>query len=361
MIGVRAMSVERKAVPETVEVIKPLEDLRWSRFVDLHPKASIFHSGEWLAALTRTYGYSSFAITSISDNGDIRAAIPVCAVESWLTGKRLISLPFADHCEPLVDSSSEMLNLLDALEVISREGKYNYIELRPLDYSFGANGDPPLLESASYSHHVVDLRPGTQELFGRLHVSCVRRKIRRAEQQRLGYESGRSEDMLQRFYRLMVMTRRRHNLFPQPIAWFQNLAREFGERLTVHLATKADDTIAGIITIQHRDKLVYKYGASDEKWHALGGMPFLFWNAMLRGKSAGATEFDLGRTDDEHRSLSTFKERLGAESRRLKYFCVPPSQRRKSQLRAQSLVRLFTHLPGPVYCAAGKLLYKHAG
>src|SRR5690242_6438169 len=237
------MFVVGKIGMKDIEVISPLDDPRWSGFVDLHPKASIFHTREWMAALTKTYGYSSFAIARISQGREIGAAIPVCAVESWLTGKRLISLPFADHCEPLVGSSSEMLSLISALEVIGREGKYNYVELRPLSDSFGAgNRSLDICESASYSHHVVDLRPNIQELFGHLHRSCVRRKIRRAEQ-RLAYESGRSHDMVQRFYRLMVMTRRRHSLFPQPIVWFQNLVQEFGERLTVHLARKAGDTV----------------------------------------------------------------------------------------------------------------------
>lgn len=346
---------------EDIEVINPVKDPRWSEFVDVHPRASIFHTREWLVSLAKTYGYVAFAIAMISETGEIQAAIPVCAVESWLTGNRLISLPFADHCEPLVSSSSEILNLLEALEVVSREGKYNYTELRPLNPSFGDDLALDVCESASYAHHVVDLRFDTRDLFSRLHPSCVRRKIRRAEQQHLVYESGRSEEMMQRFYRLLVMTRRRHSLFPQPIDWFQNLAREFGEKLTIHLARKTNETIAGIITIQHRDKLVYKYGASDERRHALGGMPFLFWSAMLHGKSSGATEFDLGRTDEQNRSLSTFKERLGAEGGRLKYFCIPPSRRRKSQSRARNLVRLFTYLPSPVCCAAGKLLYKHAG
>ena len=347
---------------EDIEVINPVEDPRWSEFVDVHPQASIFHTREWLVSLAKTYGYVAFAIATISQRGDIEAAIPVCAVESWLTGKRLISIPFADHCEPLVSSSSEMLKLLEALEVVSRKGKYNYTELRPLNPSFA--GDDLALdvcESASYAHHVVDLRLDTRDLLRRLHPSCVRRKIRRAEQQHLAYESGRSEDMMQRFYRLLVMTRRRHSLFPQPIGWFQNLAREFGEKLTIHLARETNDTIAGIITIQHGDKLVYKYGASDDRRHAFGGMPFLFWNAMLHGKSSAAAEFDLGRTDEQNRSLSTFKERLGGEGRQLKYFCISAGGRRKSQFGARSLVRLFTYLPSPVCCAAGKLLYKHAG
>jgi len=35
-----------------IEVITPLDDPRWSGFVDLHPKASIFHTREWMAAPT---------------------------------------------------------------------------------------------------------------------------------------------------------------------------------------------------------------------------------------------------------------------------------------------------------------------
>ena len=31
-----------------------------------------------------------------------------CRIHSWLTGRRLVSLPFSDHCEPLYDSEEEL-------------------------------------------------------------------------------------------------------------------------------------------------------------------------------------------------------------------------------------------------------------
>src|SRR6185437_9694342 len=133
-----SMSFEhnRRFAIEGVELINPLDDARWSNFVDLHPKASIFHSRAWLAALKKTYGYRPFVIAVTSESREIAAAIPVCAVESWLTGRRFVSVPFADHCEPLVTTSADMAALLEKLEVISRASKYKYTELRPLKYSF---------------------------------------------------------------------------------------------------------------------------------------------------------------------------------------------------------------------------------
>ncbi len=357
------MTFERNCVfgVKGVELINPLEDGRWSKFVALHPKATIFHSKEWLAALRKTYGYTPFSVAITSDSGEIAAAIPVCAVESWLTGKRFVSVPFADHCEPLITTSVEMQALIETLKIISRASRYKYFEVRPLSRSFAdAERELRLVESSSFSHHTIDLRPTAEELFARFHASCVRRKIRRADRESLKWQSGRSEDMVRHFYRLMVMTRRRHSLFPQPITWFKNLAYEFGERFTIHLASKNKETLAAIITIQHGDKLVYKYGASDESRHALGGMPFLFWKAMQQGKSTGANVFDLGRTDHDGANLSTFKQRLGAEAIPLKYFRIAADVRQKPQFRPRIFMRLFAKLPSPLCCAAGRLLYRHA-
>ena len=86
--------------------IEPLKDLRWEPFLARHPRASVFHSSAWLAALHRTYGFQPIAYTTSSAGEDLENAMVFCRVESWLTGRRLVSLPFSDHCEPLVDRSN---------------------------------------------------------------------------------------------------------------------------------------------------------------------------------------------------------------------------------------------------------------
>ena len=108
------------------------------------------------------------------------------------------------------------------------------------------------------------------------------------------------------------MTRRRHQLPPQPFNWFRNLAACCRELFNVRVASLRGRPIAAMITLQLRDTVVYKYGASDAAFHALGGMHFLFWKAITDACAEGRTAFDFGRSDPDQTGLLTFKDRWGA-------------------------------------------------
>ena len=90
-----------------MNIIDPLTDTRWNDLVAQHPHASSFHERGWLEALQRTYGYKPFVLTLNSPAESLTNGIVVCRISSWLTGTRLVSLPFADHCEPLVSDPVE--------------------------------------------------------------------------------------------------------------------------------------------------------------------------------------------------------------------------------------------------------------
>ena len=53
-------------------------------------------------------------------------------VQSWLTGRRMVSLPFSDHCDPLVNDEIDLDQLLLALTRKMDGGRWKYFELRPL-------------------------------------------------------------------------------------------------------------------------------------------------------------------------------------------------------------------------------------
>ena len=89
----------------------PIGDPRWSELLDRHPAASIFHSPGWLNALRQTYGYEPFVVTT-STGPTLENGMVVCRVKGW-TSRRLVSLPFSDHCDPLVDDSDDLSEMLD--------------------------------------------------------------------------------------------------------------------------------------------------------------------------------------------------------------------------------------------------------
>jgi len=125
----------------------------------------------------------------------------------------------------LVDDTRELEALIAFLKAEVDRGRYGYLEMRPLrGVNSGILQKMRLEKDEAYCIHQLDLRSSLDELHHKFHESCVRRKIRRAEREGLLYEDGRSEELLSKFYTLLLRTRRRHQLPPQPTAWFRNLA-----------------------------------------------------------------------------------------------------------------------------------------
>ncbi len=292
-----------------------------------------------------------------------------------------MSLPFSDHCEPLVEHPGELESLIHSIELNCITEKWNYFEVRPRT---ALAAPPPGLEPAqAFYLHSVDLTSDIGVLFRRLHKDSTQRKIRRAERERLTYEEGRSEALLDKFYHLLLRTRRRQHLPPQPRVWFRNLVNCLGDKIKLSIASKAGQPIASIVTLSFRDVLVYKYGCSDERFHNLGGMQLLLWTALQEGKKSGAREFDLGRSDCDNTGLITFKDRWGAGRSQLTYWRYPapltpatapgwraiaerisfhiPDSLLIAVWRTKVAKRLSLHIPDRLLIAAAKLLYKHMG
>ena len=119
-------------------------------------------------------------------------AMVFCPVESWLTGRRLVSLPFSDHCEPLVDGEREEDAVCAAFEQkMAREMRGTIgaiskcVRCKRFDMATGL------------APHGRDLRvpstgpeAGSRCIFGGFHKSSTQRKVRRAEREGLTYREG---------------------------------------------------------------------------------------------------------------------------------------------------------------------------
>jgi hypothetical protein len=300
-------------------------------------------------------------LTSTPPGERLSDGIVFCEIKSWITGSRLVSLPFADHAEPLRNEIGDSFDLTVWLQNERSQQNWKYIELRPI--SGEMHSDSPLVASQSYWLHTLDLTPSLEQIFRNFHKNCIQRRIRRAEREHLSYVKGCSEGLVDDFYRLLMITRRRHHLLPQPRAWFRNLVACMGSNVEIRLARKGSIPIAAILTLKHSSTVVYKYGCSDERFHHLAGMPFLFWKLIEESKTAGAVQIDFGRTDLENDGLIRFKDQFGTARRRITYFRYP-QRAREIDVAASYLPgtrALFSVLPDALSSIAGRLLYRHMG
>jgi len=348
-----------------VFTVNPLNDARWNELVCQHRGTSVFHSSGWLSALQRTYGYEPVAFTTSAPNEPLKNGLVFCKVKSWITGRRMVSLPFSDHCDLLANSAVEQEELVvHACESVTHDG-CAHVELRPATAGEPAWSTAMTLQpSERFYLHKLPLDTPLDTLFHNLHKNCIQRKIRRAEREGLVYQSARSELLLQKFYGLLLRTRRRHGLPPQPLRWFRNLAGSMGENLTIRLVCKNDYPVAAMLTLSHKTTVTYKYGCSDERFHSLGGTPFLFWKTIQESKNEGMRELDLGRSELSHAGLVQFKDRLGAVKTMLTYWRHPGMRTAvamRPTWRMQIAKNIFSWIPDPVLVASGRFLYRHIG
>ena len=360
-----------------VHTIDPLRDPRWPSFLERHQGASAFHAIGWLDALRRTYQYEPVAYTTSPPGGEITNAVLFCRVKSWLTGRRLVSLPFSDHCQPLTDTDEELCGILRAVAADADREGCRYVELRPVvapgalapseepgAASGQTNASLGFGPSDRFYLNFLDLRPDPERLYAAFHKSCIQRNIRRAEREQLVFETGSSPEILEKWYGLMTLTRRRHRLPPQPRAWFRNLAQCLGDALRIHVALKDTTPVAAVLSLLHKRSLVYKYGCADERYFNLGGTAAVFWEMIREGKARGAETLDMGRSAVDTPGLYQFKDRWGSVRSELVYYRNPPPRPAADSRKGWTMAlaqRVFGKLPDPVLALVGKMLYRHTG
>jgi hypothetical protein len=347
-----------------VHQIDPTKDMRWERFIKGHANASVFHMVGWLQALQRTYGYQPFVLTTSPPTEELKNGLVFCRVKSWLTGLRLVSLPFSDHCEPLCDSVEELNLLIRDLQTTIEHLHWKYLEVRPISRRFGeANQKSGFSAVARYYLHTLSLLPTFDDLFHSFDKDCVQRRIRRGDRAGLIERCGLSEELLRDFYTLFVATRSRHSLPPMPYAWFQNLSRCLGESAEIRIAYKGEVPISAVLTLRFKDTVLYKYGCSDAQFKRLGATPWLLGKAIAGAKSKGALRFDFGRTEADNKGLLEFKNHWVPEPQELTYWKFPQTGLIDSTKgwKLQVAKRAFSCMPKSLLRLTGGLLYRHVG
>ena len=347
-----------------VHIIDPLVDMRWPGFLERHPEASVFHTPEWLAALRRTYDYEPVVYTTSEPSQELANGIPFCRIKSWLTGKRLVSLPFSDHCQPLVDEPDSYLEVLAELDKERQRDGLRYVELRPSSGALPCGSQDSYRAGARFYSHVIDLSDESDEIHARFHKNAVRIPIRQAEREGLEYSIRNDEAGLRQFHQLMMAMRRKHGIPPQPISWFRNLLVCMRDAVDVRIACKDGVPIASIITILWDRMIYYKYMGYDPRCIRMGGIPGLVWHAIKELKERGAKALDFGRTDYGNDSLVEYKDRWCAQRSEMTYWRAPVCGKTASSDGEGELgvaKKLFAVLPDPLLKMVGSMLYRHIG
>jgi len=197
-----------------LNIINPLEYPNWDELLLTNSDYSFFHSSSWARVLCESYKYKPLYFTSIN-NGELSDLIPVMEVRSFLTGRRGVSLPFTDYCQPIISEKSHFQEIIDNLIVYGKKAGWKYIEWRGGESYF-----QDIISSSFYYGHTLGLTQNEKEL-----LSCFRnstkRNIKKAIKEGVAIDICNSLESVKAFCRLNCITRKHHGLPPQPYYFFK--------------------------------------------------------------------------------------------------------------------------------------------
>jgi hypothetical protein len=351
-----------------VRLIDPVQDRRWDRFVESHPFGWICHLAAWKAVLERSFPQMKAYYLALFDTSgeNIIAGLPIYQVKSWITGNRLVSIPFATICDPLVSTSHQATDLLDAALGLFYGRNNSVMEVRALQATHLIE-DNRVEKVSFYKTHFLNLEQPLDHIRSRIVDRCVRRSISKALKSQLEIRLAETVDDLKVFYNLHKKTRRRLGLPCQPYGFIDNLWRNFHNKEQMHLLIAMDrnNSCAALIVFSFGNRVSAEFLATDDHYLNSGVNHLLYWSAIAMAQEKGATVFDFGRTSPRNPGLMSFKGRWGTDLADLSQFYYPKTRAKRlyeeETLRYKAVRILCRRTPLGMQHLIGGLLYRHLG
>lgn len=336
-------------------------------FVEQQAKdASFYYNQRWLDLITTLYGYHLIPLTVTDADGQVTGFLPLCAISSPLTGRRLVSLPFSDHC-PLLATDAQTANaLIEQAITLAKKQKVRYLELRTGTNEYLAN-HKDLEQADLYVRWLLPLNSNTQTVWSLLRKP-IQHQIKKSRKMGVTVRIAEQRAEVEHYYKLHLQTRsKKHGMPSQPASFFYSLWDHFAADniMKILLAEHEGNVIAGMVILASGTTIRYAYGASDERFLHLSPNNLLMWHAIEWGCQQGYQTLDMGRTAQENEGLMEYKRRWGAQQEALCYYYYPATAGLASTSEHSPKFRLLTNawrrLPISITRPLSSLLYRHLG
>ena len=104
-----------------------LSDSSLNTFLEQRAEASLYYHEAWLALINKLYGYTFMPLTTRDAADQITGFLPLFSMQSPLTWRRLVSLPFSDYCPLLAKDEASANELLDQAIQLAYHQKVLYL------------------------------------------------------------------------------------------------------------------------------------------------------------------------------------------------------------------------------------------
>lgn len=286
------MTLSSATAPVTTGVsVQPWEssfEAAWDAFVWAHPDATPFHLIRWKRVLERAFGYKQQYLACFRE-GRICGVLPLFLVENFITGRTLISTPFAVYGGVLAADEEAWLALNAAAQQLARELKVDFLELRN---RAGAIADGCKVKDL-YVAFEGTLLADAEAMMSALPKN-TRYMVRKALKNDLRVEIDAAR--LPAFYDIYAENVRNLGTPVFSYGYFEAFCEEFADMLEMSYVYHGNTPCGAAATLVFRDEILLYYACSTMASRALAPNNFMYWELMRRWGAQGKKKLDLGRS-----------------------------------------------------------------
>lgn len=351
----------------SISIIDPTIDPRWNAFVDAHPYGALCHKSGWKIVLENSFPQMKGYYIVLEENNYIQAALPLYFVQSFVLGDRYVSIPFATICDPLITQKDQMKNLIDYLFD-------HFDDLKKLNIEYRAYLSSPEIQDVrfhkevNYKIHYLSLDRDPEKVKSKFDRTCVIQKISRGLKNNLILKKENKSGLINEYYRLYTMTRRRLGLPLQPKRFFENLWNVFAStnNLEILFAYNGEIAIGALLLLKHKKVISAEYLGYDHAYLNSNPNHFLLWHAIQDACINGYEMFDFGRTEISNEGLMKFKRHWGTLEKDLPiYYSIEHPKRKtffvNSSVSTKIISPFIRYGPECLVKHISNYIYRHLG
>jgi FemAB-related protein (PEP-CTERM system-associated) len=325
----------------------------WDAFVGAHRLGTPFHLTAWRKTIAEVYGFEPRYLVAETD-GAMAGVLPLFAVKNPLMGRVLLSSPFAVYGGVLASSQEAQRALGDAVAVMGRRERVDYVELRNAWPEQGV-GFEPLSRYVTFTQQIGPDEPAILEAIPRKTRYMVRKALKHAYSSRKTRELGVFWDQYSKSLRRLGTP-----CFPR--RYFEALLANFGDRIEIHEVLLEGEPVAVAMSFLFGDRILPYYGASDPSRNDYAPNNYMYFDLMRWAGGQGYREFDFGRSKKESGSFD-FKAHWGMQMRDLPYEMLLVNRKELPNFspnnpKFQWAIRAWQKAPLPLTRAIGPWLVK---
>jgi hypothetical protein len=368
--GTAVRAAENIAV---VEWLRAADEREWDAFVTAHRFGLVYHLSPWKRVLEKAFPHitGKFLVARNGINGEILAGIPVYTVKSWLLGNRIVSVPFATMCDPLVSTADEFDLFLPALRELQQGTKSRRVEIRARKTATFLSQNAALRGDVGFKHLYISLESDRETLFRTFSRTSVRKNITKANNSGVVVERRLDSAGMKLCYDILCAARRRNSLPQIPFAFFQAMLEALSpNHISPFLAFHNGNPVGCFIMMNIGDFWTAEYvGVFDDAPRGVDQL--LYWESIKYAHGRGGKIYSFGRTAVANQGLLTYKRRWAPMEEDLAdfTFCARGEKTESVQMvhhTDASLVYRATRavlgkVPLSIYRAIGDFCYHHLG